>query len=124
MTRECGATAYLPPALAVRAAEHLTGIGVGEPAVEHWLQCFLEAHAEGSHYGLVSDTLRGVPDVWATWSGADRPADLTHLAACPRDNGKEGGLQDVCSLFVRHPGRCTFELTSPDAQAVSRVGRT
>jgi hypothetical protein len=112
MNRECGATACLPPTLAVLATRHLrqTTTHLGEPAVENELQCFLEEHSDGDHYGLVADTLFDAPDLWVTWSDQNPPAALTHIAACTRDNGQEGGRQEVCSLFRHHPGRCTFDL--------------
>jgi hypothetical protein len=113
MKRECGTTACLPPTLAVLALYH-----VKEAVVENELQCFLEAHSDGDHYGLVADTARDAPDLWATWSGANPPAVLTRLTACARDNGKEGGRQDACSLFTRHPGRCTFDLVGQEAEIV------
>jgi hypothetical protein len=111
MRKECGATAYLPPSLAVHALQHLRRSGTRLPpdlGVETGLECFLEAHDDGDHYGLVADTPGNTPDVWATWSEGEAPATLTHLAACPQDNGQDGGLHDVCTLFIRHPGRCTF----------------
>jgi hypothetical protein len=129
MKRECGATAYLPPRLTILAANHLKNIRAEQSTgargndltdfvVENWLQCFLEEHSDGSHYGLVTDTIRGVPDVWATWSGENQPTSLTHIAACTRNNGKEGGLQDSCSLFSHHPGQCTFDLIDPEAESI------
>jgi hypothetical protein len=121
MTRECGAGAHLPPSLAVLALSRLQQIGTRlatDLLVERDLQCFLEAHTEGVHYGLVTDTSGDAPDVWTTWSGANPPTTLTHVAACPEDNGETGGLQDVCALFTHHPGRCTFDLGSPGAETV------
>lgn len=112
MRQECGATASLPPSLAVLALHHLRQAGpqlAADPCVETRLECFLDAHAEGDHYGLVTDTAGAAPDVWVTWSEGEPPATLTHLPACPKDNGQDGGLHDVCTLFSRHPGRCTFD---------------
>lgn len=123
MHRECGATTQLPPALAVRALRHLRRLaatGTGTPRdllVETDLHCFLEAHEDGEHHGLVADTDDGAPDVWTTWSDGSRPASLTHLLACPADNGEADGRHDVCCLFVHHPGRCTFDLVGPESEA-------
>jgi hypothetical protein len=111
MRKECGATAYLPHSLASLALHHLRQAEpqlASDPYVETGLECFLEVHAEGDHYGLVTDTAGAAPDVWVTWCEGKPPSTLAHLPACPRDNGQDGGLHDVCTLFTGHPGRCTF----------------
>jgi hypothetical protein len=115
LNRECGAFTRLPPPLAVLAVSHLRQLTAEDPSelvVECDLQCFLEEHEDGEHHGLVTDTAGEGPDLWATWSEDAPAATLVHLTACTRENGKDGGLQECCTLFTRHPGRCTFDLTA------------
>ncbi|MFI1017911.1 hypothetical protein [Streptomyces sp. NPDC020965] len=118
-TREaflCGVTQVLPPALVLDA---LTAAPVdgGDIDVMTGLRCELQQHHTGPHFAIVRLLYAFRPDaVWTRWTDGHDPETVLVLPDCPRDTGTPPDPDDHCTLFLHHPGRCSFTLTDPERQ--------
>lgn len=108
----CGAGAYLPSSLVVRAlALETSAARPAEPEdVQRHLRCTLE-HAPGTdHYALVLE-LDG-PDtgsVWTSWPWGQE-SDSWQLTVLPDCSGKDG---QPCNEFEGHDGGHSAEVYDP-----------
>ncbi|MFD5552739.1 hypothetical protein ACFWIA_02735 [Streptomyces sp. NPDC127068] len=78
-------------------------------------RCELEDDHRGLHAAAVRFLDMEPPKtVWAQWADGRDPESVVVLRDCARGNGAPPGADDRCTLYVDHPGTCSFDLLDPE----------
>lgn len=114
----CGAVQVLPPTLVLDALTASLPEDDREVDVMTDLRCEIGTGHPGRHCGAVRLLDVSPPGtVWTQWADWSDPDTVLVLPDCLKGNGEPPGLDDACTLFMGHPGMCSFDLFDPDHEA-------
>lgn len=109
----CGAVRSLPAVLVLDA---LTAAPLGDDEADVLTE--LRCEIEEDHHGLHAAAVRLLGDcppetVWTQWADWRDPEAVLVLRDCSQGDGPPGE-DDWCTLFVGHPGACSYRLADPE----------